>query len=341
MFEKFLLLLNIIALSYGYAISPLLNQWYPIDFIKNIDITKPHSYNIGELPLVSWFTTNNTLSVKTTINICNHRGSKLGHGKVKDGCLVCPYHGLKHKTSFGKTIIYQDKLWWAYEPITHLPPSIPLYNDKNYESSFIKIDINAGLKDCMDNLMDLNHAGSVHNNILGFGSDVPASDLKTYEYSPTKIGISFAYKSNSNFKHIKNEIEITKNFNMIEYPFSSWSRVSMPNNEHLYVNIHMLPLAKNKTRWLVTLRHNYWRSYFEKLIMKIAAKCILLQDASQLSQQADQNELRSFIENKQEMASEDHFKLMKRMFSKYTYPNSETVSNLYLYNLGNIHKQAI
>ena len=43
---------------------------------------------------------NETIS---TINICKHLGSTLDKENIENGCLVCPYHGLKHsKTdSFG------------------------------------------------------------------------------------------------------------------------------------------------------------------------------------------------------------------------------------------------
>jgi phenylpropionate dioxygenase-like ring-hydroxylating dioxygenase large terminal subunit len=333
---KVLILFNLFLNCYSF-LSPLhvFNEWHCIDFVKNIDIKKPYAYNIGELPLVTWFKNEEPLS---TINICRHMGSKLDHGKITDnGCLICPYHGLEHNnnSTFGKSIIFQDKLWWSYNPKNKLPPAIPFYNNKNFETSFIKIDIDANLVDCAYNTMDINHPAYVHNNIFGFGSNIPPTDIKIIDYpkNKDKLGLSFNYKSNSNLVHLKRELKQSKNFHIYEYPYTTWSRVSLPNNEHLFVNVNMLPLSPNKTRWLVTLKHNYWnKSPLEKNLMAFAAECILSQDKEQLSKQAPESMLKRTIMYRENFANEEHFDKIKTMFSKYIYPDHKQVLDLYNYH---------
>jgi len=241
----------------AFMISPF-NEWFAIDFVKNIDKSKPYAFNVGELPLVAWFS--DCEHPLTTINICNHMGSRLDHGKIVNGDLLCPYHGLKHtyKQSFGKSIIFQDKLWWSYKPVKK-PPAIPLYDNKEFETSFITIDIDANIIDCALNTMDVNHPAFVHNNAFGFGSYIPAQNLTMIKYpDKKKVGLSFTYTSESNLIHLKKDLKSSKNFHMYTYPYNVWSRVSLPENEHMYVNVDFLPLAPNKTRWLVTLLHNFW-----------------------------------------------------------------------------------
>lgn len=339
-------LLNLFMLpSNGYMVpmmkSPIspFNEWHCIDFVKNIDKTKPFSYNVGDLPLVSWFNTKNN-SVLSTLNICSHMGSKLDHGKVIDGCLTCPYHGLIHdeEKTFGKTLIFQDKLWWSYEPKYQLPPAIPFYKSKKFETSHMTIDIDANIIDCAFNTMDMNHPAYVHNNILGFGSNIPPTDVKTLKYhKKNKVGLSFTYKSNSNLVHLKNELKLSKNFHIYEYPYSTWSRVSLPNNQHLIINVNMLPLSQDKTRWFITMKYNYWnKMHFEKSLMYFAANCILYQDKYQLARQAEVSELKNMVMFQHTFEHEEHFCDLKNLFTEYEYPDKQKVIELYKYHKNNI-----
>lgn len=308
------------------------NEWHCIDFVKNIDKSKPFAYNVGDLSLVSWFHKNQSY---TTLNICNHMGSKLDHGKVKGNCLVCPYHGLKYNDNmtFGKSLVFQDKLWWSYSPKKNLPPAIPFYNTHNYQTTTMKVHIDANIVDCAFNLMDINHPAYVHNNIFGFGSNVPPTDVKTviYPHNKDKLGLSFIYKSNS--IHLKRELRRCKNFDIYEYPYTTWSRVSLPNDKHLFVNINMLPISLHKTQWLVTLKHNFWNTnVIEQYMMAFAANCIIWQDKNQLAKQATTSELKKLVMFQTDLGNENHFKFLKDMFAKYEYPDTRKVLELYKYH---------
>ena len=336
MYIKAFVLFNIILDTVAFTPSPgisLFNNWHCIDFVQNIDKTKPHAYNIGELPLVLWFNESNPIS---SVNLCRHFGSKLDHGTVKNGCLRCAYHGLVHtdKDSFGKTMIYEDKLWWSYEPNYKKPPSVPFYKNKNYATTNIKVDVDASLVDCAFNTMDVNHPGHVHQT-FGFGNpDANAlENLKSYKYNDEKLGLSFNYKSNSNLVHLKRELKKSRNFHIYEYPYTTWSIVSLVNNQNLIVNVNMLPLGPNKTRWLVTLKHNYWNKYpHEKKLMEFAARCILFQDKVQMSKQALENGLKRMVMYQEVFENEEHMEDMKTMFKKYQYPDMVSVTKLYDYH---------
>jgi len=305
-------------------------HWHCIDLVKNIDVNKPYSYNVGDLPLVLWF--NKTNQPVTTINICKHMGSKLDTGTIKNGCLKCPYHGLEHthhNDAFGSTIVFQDKLWWSYNPYHKKPPSVPFYNNKNFETTVIKVEVNANIVDCAFNTMDVNHPAYVHNNVFGFGSNSPPTNLKTIKYNDKKLGVTFNYKSNSNIVHLKRELKTSKNFHMYEYPYTTWSRVSLPTNEHLIVCVNMLPIEADKTRWIVTLKHNFWnKSDLEKKLMEFAANCILFQDQQQMSKQAPDNFLKHVVMHKVVLENEEHLSDYKKMFREYKYPSMIDVIKL-------------
>lgn len=308
------------------------NNWHCIDFVNNIDKKKPYSYNIGKLPLVTWFDKDKPM---TTVNICTHMGSKLDEGTIKNGCLKCPYHGLEYSDdkTFGETMVFQDKLWWSYEPTKKCPPAIPFYKNRKYETSYIKIDVNANIIDCAFNTMDINHPAYIHNNIFGFGSSTPPSNIKTISYpNNDKIGISFNYESKSTLVHLKREIRRSKNFHIYEYPYTSWSRVTLPNKEELFVNVNMLPLENDKTRWLVTLKHNFWKSSIEKRFMKFAADCILYQDQQQMNRQTPESVLKKIVSNQTILKDEEHLEDMRKIFKNYKFPNTYQTFQLYKYH---------
>lgn len=326
MIKIFTLVLLIINLIDAYTPTTPFNNWHCIDFVKNIDKTKPYAYNIGELPLVTWF--NKKEIPYTSINICEHMGSKLDEGIVEKECLKCPYHGLKYDSEkmFGETMIFQNKLWWSYEPVKKNPPLVPSYNDKRFETSFIKIDVEASVNDCVLNAMDMNHPEFIHNTIFGFGSSIPPTNVQTISYhkDDMKVGLSFNYKKG---------MKESRNVHVYEFPYSSWSHVFLPNKKQLVVNIDMLPLSKDKTRWCVTLKHNYFKSNIEKILMKFITKCILYQDQQQMKRQANESILKSLIMNKTQLKNEEHFDEIKKILNNYKYPSSDKVVLLYNYHM--------
>ena len=312
-------------------------HWHCIDFLKNIDVSKPYAYNVGELPLVAWF--NSSKLPVSTVNICKHMGSKLDSGSIKDGCLICPYHGLAHthqNDAFGSTLIFQDKLWWSYKPRHKKPPAVPFYDNKNFATAMLKVEVNANIVDCAFNTMDVNHPAFVHNNMFGFGSNVPPSNLRSIKYNENSLGLVFNYKSNSNIVHLKRELKTSNNFHIYEYPYTTWSRVSLPTKEHLFVCVNMLPIGPDKTRWMVTLKHNFWnKSEFEKKLMEFAASCILIQDQLQMNKQAPDNFLKHLVMHNVVLDNEEHMHDFKKMFKRYPYPSIVDVIKLVKYDLEN------
>ncbi len=70
------------------------NFWYPIAQSQEIKDDEPFKAQIMGLPFVAFRDSNGTPHVLS--DTCVHRGGSLGNGKVKDGCVVCPYHGWEY-----------------------------------------------------------------------------------------------------------------------------------------------------------------------------------------------------------------------------------------------------
>lgn len=316
--------------------NPVLNHWYCVGVHDKIDFSKPYVFKVGELPLVLW--KNGEGGFSTALNVCKHMGSRLDHAKIaKNGCLKCNYHGFEYEKAdtFGKTVLHEGKLFWAYEPNKKPLPSTPFYNNKNYASSIIEIDMYCSLKDSAMNAMDIRHPEYVHNNLFGFGSAIPASNIQYYEYKtdPNAVGLSFEYNSQS---IVTNGKKLTSNFHMFYYPTFTWSRVTFEDknqNKNLYIGLHMLPLTESKTKWFVTICHDYNKSPLQKELMKAYACSILSQDFVQLIHQYQENQLKKEVIFGHVFKDEEPLVWIKDIFNKkYKYVDSKDCVDLYKYH---------
>jgi len=320
---KFLLLLTFISFSFQY--SNFFNHWHCIGIKNDIDFSKPYKFNIGDLPLVLWKGTDNNLI--TTVNVCKHMGSSLDNGKIKNGCLQCQYHGLEfsHKDNFGETMNHQGKLFWSYKPINVKPDLIPFYDDNNYVKSFLQIDMDCSLQDSAYNTMDVRHPEYVHS--MGFGSINPPKNIKQYRYDDT-VGLDFEYASNKIMRYLNNDVKSTQNSHVYTYPSFSYSMVNFYDN-NLIIGVNLLPLENKKTRWFITICHNYKKSELGKDFMKLLASTILNQDYHQMKNQYPENELKKEILFEHIFKDEEVIVWLKDMFQKYEYPDINNCAELY------------
>lgn len=312
------------------AFSSFFNHWTCVGLTKNMDFSKPQVVKIGELPLVLWKNPVDN-NWNSCINICPHMGSKLDNGIVtNNGCLQCQYHGLElnKNDQLGVVVEQEGKLFWSYKPISKLPPRIPFFSNPNYETSILEIEMSASLTDSAYNMMDLRHPEYIHNQILGFGNSLPPQDLKHFFYHSKKIGLSFDYISNELMRRLNENNNKTNNFHMFEYPTFSWSKVSFGNN-NLIIGVNLLPLEKNKTRWYITVCHNYHKSSMGKQFMKMLALAILNQDFYQMGNQADENDLKKEIIFSHIFPDENAILILKNMFEDYKFPDLKQCIELY------------
>jgi hypothetical protein len=308
--------------------SSFFRSWHCIGIKNNIDFSIPYKINIGDLPLVLWKDEKRN-QLLTTVNICKHMGSSLDNGKITgDGCLKCQYHGLEFsdKDTFGKTVEFQGKLFWSYKPICETPDNLPFYDDKNYVKSFLQIDMYSSLQDSAYNTMDVRHPEYVHR--LGFGSNETPKNIRQYMYDEKTIGLDFEYLSNKVMRSLNNHVKSTKNSHIFSYPSFSYSKVSFDDN-HLIIGVNLLPLAPKKTRWYITICHNYQKSKVGQDFMKVLASTILNQDYFQMRNQYKENALKKEILFQHVFPEEEVILWINDMFNQYEYPDIEQCAELY------------
>jgi phenylpropionate dioxygenase-like ring-hydroxylating dioxygenase large terminal subunit len=325
--------LGVLVTETNCYVHPLFNNWNCIGTKNNIDFTKPYISNIGELPLVTWKDSDDKLH--TSINICKHMGSTFNEGSVNDGCLTCPYHGLTYteKDSIGNTIEHEGKIFWSYLPKTKKPDRTPFYSSKAYKKSIIEIDMDCSLMDSAYNTMDLLHPTYVHSGVLGFGNKNPPQKIKdhVYKYDKNIIGLSFEYQSSGVLRKINRNTPSTQNFHMFKFPSFTWSRVTFNKNNHLIIGVNFLPIAEKKTRWFITVVHNYMKhNYVEEQFVKSMAMTILMQDQNQMKNQYKENDLKKAILLTHKFNDEIPIHRLHHLYQNITYP--DLVQCIELYN---------
>jgi hypothetical protein len=289
--------------------------------------------NVGDLPLIVWRNPV-THSLSSTINICKHMGSRLNNAKITSaGCLKCQYHGYEYEgggaDTVGQVIEHEGKIFWSYMPYRPLPHSIPYYHNTEYETSHLQIDMDASLIDSALNTMDIRHPEYIHR--LGFGSNNPPQNIKHYMFDHVytqSVGLSFDYVSNPVMRTLNDRVKTTQNFHMYVYPTFSWSHVRF-SRKSLIIGVNLLPLAPDRTRWFVTVVHNYYKSDIGKRLMQTLTNTILKQDQQQMRNQATDSPLKRDMLFSKTFKDEEVVVQLHTMFKKYRYPDTQMVMGLY------------
>ena len=317
------------------ALSPLFNRWNCIGTKAQFSIDKPNAWKMGDLPMVLWKEGDEWLSRP---NVCSHMGSRLDTGCVvptggwykpeATGSLQCPYHGLRYgKTeSLGSVVEFQDKLFWAWRPDKELPDAVPGYGEPGFDSFVFEYEMPCSLPDAAYNAMDLHHPEFVHQNLLGFGSSVPPTNIQMHRYieDPKQVGLSFDYVSSGASSLVsRGGSKETRNFHLFRFPAFTWSRVSFGHTNELVIGVDFLPVGPKKTKWFVSISQNYLQRWQRPLIITMALS-ILNQDREQMLRQAPENGLKSDLLFQRTIPDEEVLDTMRPWFQdEYVYPDLE------------------
>jgi len=293
--------------SFCFILPLTFKYWHSITLESQIDKTKPYIYNIGNLPLITWF--NNESKPITHINICNHLGSKLSNGQINNNNLICPFHGYKYnKTNeFGTTILHENKIWWSYKPFNNYPYNIPLNNNNKYEKIEIIKLINTNFIDCILSILSINNINIISNYL--FNDD----NLKNYKIKHFK------------YNNIKTEFFFhNKHYNII-YKFLFPYTIIIIINKNKYkiiITINLLPLNENKSKIFINIKYNM-NIIYKPLLIIILYK-IINNYISKLNNLEKTSYLKQIITNNN---NEELLIEIKSLFEKYLFPNEYCINH--------------
>jgi phenylpropionate dioxygenase-like ring-hydroxylating dioxygenase large terminal subunit len=253
----------------------LLNQWFALMRADDLN-DKPVQVEVLEEKVVLFRTKDGIRAFK---DLCIHRGASLSQGYLKNGNLVCPYHGWEYDSSGqcvcipsqapeqaitkrAKTTVYQCKesyglIWICLgEPTNPLPP-YEEYMDSGYASVICgPYYINGTFTRVIENFLDVGHLAWIHDGLLG-SSEYP--EVKDYEvhwrdgkYMSDPI---YVYQPDPDGRghSINNGIVYE-----IMSPFTSRLTKTDPNTGIIKINwIHAAPISAQQTVMFSIIARNY------------------------------------------------------------------------------------
>jgi len=229
---------------------------------------KPRRVSLLNKNYVVWRDKNHVSRIQN--DTCKHRGASLSTGKIKDGCIECPYHGWKYtETSviqpWSKVPEYftnefstkeKDGLLWV-RPVGLRgpdPPDVPHVGEDGFNTAWFETTIKQSAQLIIENGIDPCHASWVHANPLGFGNDAekPTNVYHTkntieFDYVPNKDGISTKLFG----------IETTMNFHKFVLPYTTWSDVTISGGKILTTYVTLCPVSYSETKMFIGFSQNF------------------------------------------------------------------------------------
>jgi phenylpropionate dioxygenase-like ring-hydroxylating dioxygenase large terminal subunit len=183
----------------------LLNGWYCAGWSEELDRQKIIGRRLLNMPIVIYRADGQAVALHDR---CPHRFAPLSKGAVKDGNLVCGYHGLAFsrtgqcvESPFGDRkvpnaavqafpVVERDNaIWfWPGDPELADPAAIPEFaglGDAKGRQGYLNLKANYQL--AIDNLMDLSHIEFVHLRTFGGAGCFFEGQHETRKVSDTEI----------------------------------------------------------------------------------------------------------------------------------------------------------
>lgn len=163
----------------------LKNYWYAAGTSKELKGNKPIKRIVFDIPIVIWRVSDHEFAA--LLDRCAHRNAPLSEGRVKDGCIVCPYHGWtfeqngqcsnipsegphkeripNHKVEKFPTLEQNGLIWvWMGRsvPPDKQPFPMPLKKTRGWKNYYMITRFSNNVTNLVENFMDVPHTIYVH-----------------------------------------------------------------------------------------------------------------------------------------------------------------------------------
>ncbi len=183
----------------------LMNEWFAVARSADVPVAQPAAVRLLGRDLVLWRATD---GVHAWRDLCVHRGAKLSLGRVRNDCLICPYHGweygasgrcvripahpeqappVKAQAHVFQTMEHYGLIWACLGEPRHGLPEIPELEDSAYRRLIAgPYSFHAQGPRILENFLDVAHLPIVHGGWLG---DSEHAEMPDYAVDVTKDGI--------------------------------------------------------------------------------------------------------------------------------------------------------
>lgn len=272
------------------------NLWYPIAESREVKKSdKPVGLLRFNEKLVLWRGKDN--QVHCIADRCAHRGASLSCGKLIDGEIQCPFHGLQFN-EYGKCTYIPSRgknaevpgnfkvnyypakeehgfiwVWWGDPKDKY--PELPWFPelDKTFAYGTIKDPWKMHYSRCIENQLDVAHLFVVHYNTIGRGNkrvcDGPVSKLNT-EKNILEVWVS-NHKENGTISLLPNEMPEPNEPSFLEFRFPNLWQLKLSKKGRIVVAF--VPIDEENTLLYMRFYQKFVRiPVINKLIAKISAK---------------------------------------------------------------------
>jgi len=253
----------------------LSQYWHPIAASTELTDQPQRFILLGE-PLVAFRTADGVAVFK---DLCIHRGTALSLGWVRDGRIVCPYHGWEYDRSGAcvripalaegaaippraRAIAYHAEeryglVWVAMEEPVAPVPGFPEneHEDPRYEGEvFSVLDWATSAGRSTENSMDVSHFPFVHPNILA-RPEFPYQD--PYELHETDFGLRYRV-DDQYYRSVDGSFETTVSYEYYQwFPFTMHIRILEDSERVTVVSVFASPTEARRTRVFRVVHRNY------------------------------------------------------------------------------------
>ena len=222
-------------------------------------------------------------------NTCVHRAGSLGDGKVKDGCIECPYHGWRYDgtgqcvriPSIGKdgriparakvdSYPVQERYGLVFAFLGDLPEeerppiqTIIEWDDANWRPTMVNWEYEANLERAIENSLDPAHNEFVHptHGFQGERDDYRVPDFDIFE---EELGAYFRIELYSpaigegSLREFKKEASTIVAYSGHRGPNQHWNRLHLTDENWLHQYQFAVPVDEGRTRfWHINMRNNW------------------------------------------------------------------------------------
>lgn len=169
------------------------NQWYAIG--SSGDIRKGKLYAMERLGMKMVLFRDAKGKLHAVSDRCPHRGASVGGGKLVNGCLQCPFHGIEFDSDGKCTCIPAEGrssvknysrfdlqkyevceigniifLWYGKDKSKGKPPVFDVMTDRRFRFSHLDDLWHIHYSRVIENQLDVQHLAFVHHNTIGRGN---------------------------------------------------------------------------------------------------------------------------------------------------------------------------
>jgi len=282
---------------------------------------------------------------------CPHRSAPLSEGFVKEGCLVCPYHGWAFGSSGrcehvpaladGKTIpsaakahvysVIEDQgyiwVWPSDQPAQGLPFQFPHLGESGWTTFRMSTRFESSVEACLENFLDCPHTATVHRGWFRNPDtrEVSASVKRhaqgvdvTFEDEPiTKSLVTqLLYPKGLPLRHTDRFIML--NMSRVDYVFGP--------QHHYIITSQATPITDSETQVFTVVTFCHGRiTWLMRLMFEPMSRRIIQQDVDILKKHGDN--VRRFGDEKQTHAETDlislHMQALRRRANRGEPPPSD------------------